>query len=73
MATHRTRPRSLTETMFTRAELEQSVKGARETEAILIANFLRHRAGEMAGKADYHPQFTFNSLADSIERQEYRS
>lgn len=73
MATHRTRPRSVTETLFTREELNKSVAFAKREEQVLIAEFITQRAGEMIGKADFHPQASAMALAKAIEQGEYRS
>lgn len=72
MATPRKRPRSLTEILFTRTELDRDILDARRTEAILIASHIRSKAAEVRGTADFHPEHAYTSLADSIERQDYR-
>lgn len=73
MATHRTRPRAVTETLFTREELNRAIADARRTEAILIASHIRNKAAEVRGTADFHPEHAYRSLADSIEAMDYRA
>lgn len=83
MATPRLRPRSLTEILFTRDELDRAILDARRTEAILIASHIRAKltesTEEIARWENDGIESTValdgfaNPLADSIERQEYRS